>query len=429
MRNPQLPLLYNKLICVLLMICFSEQMQAQQNFQTAQVYTKQGDTLSGYIDYRQWEQSPEIIRYRQSTDGPVITMSPLTIAGFFVSGERYISSVIGIDGTPYTFGEIPRTITQKTIIDTVFLKTLVLSDGGMDLYALKDSRGKQHYFIHDSGTITELLDIKYYSESEQSGIALHVYKDQLYDWMEECPQAAQASTRADLKTSDLMEAVINFDSCLAIPIDHIAIIEPQKQVFGLAAGYGMNVMSYQISMVSTGYGTSDFNWGSSYYGALFYDIDMANNLESFWLCFDAGVIQNKSSGTYSGDIGNSHESGSITFSSLQTFASAQFKWQSNAPHVKPFIKGGYQARYALQESNAIRIEKYNIYVPESVTVTEEENSILYRKFANYVVGQTGVSINNKYFIELTFATGLTKGADDFISTKRNMLSGGIKYAF
>ena len=416
-----------KLVLILLLACLHGLIQAQQNFQPAIIFSKTGDTIPGYIDYRQWDKSPETIHFRQNEESPTINMNPLTIAGFSVSGECYISSVIGLDGTPYTYRELPRTITQKIIIDTVFLKTLVLSDGGMDLYSLKDSRGKQHYFIHDSGSMTELIDIKYYSESEQSGIVMHVYKDQLYEWMEECPPAAKASLDADLKTDDLIEAITNFDSCLAVPIDYISPILPLKKVFGLAIGYGINRVTYPISMVSTGYGTADFNWGPTYYGALFYDIDMASNRESFWLCFDGGIAQNKSSGTYFGEIGNSHESGSFTFSALETLVSTQFKWQSNAPHFKPYLKAGYLATFEIQQSNSMHTEKYNIYVPDVVTVTDEENSINYRKFANHIVGQTGLSINNKYFIELTYSTGLTKGADDFVSTNRDRLTLGLKY--
>ena len=65
---------------------------SQKNYLPGKVITLQHDTLTGYIDYRNWEVNPKIITFKKEITSDEITYTPLEISGFQVSDENYLSA-------------------------------------------------------------------------------------------------------------------------------------------------------------------------------------------------------------------------------------------------------------------------------------------------------------------------------------------------
>jgi hypothetical protein len=133
------------LIC-LLGLCL--QVTAQKNYQRGQVVLTNGDTLKGWIDYRNWHVNPTSIRFKQDSLADNARQFTVTDISFFqVAGDKYLKAFITKDMLPVDIGHlvIESTVNQQT--DTAFLRVLV--EGPiLNLYEVYDF--KPHYYIQDS---------------------------------------------------------------------------------------------------------------------------------------------------------------------------------------------------------------------------------------------------------------------------------------
>ncbi len=171
-----------------------------------------GDTVHGFIDYRQWEINPHAIRFKQDlekskpTAYTVNDLSYFEIPGF----DRYIRAIVRKDLRPIEINELLRNITvvDTTITDTVFLRTLV--DSKLSLFQLVDER--THFYLRDDkGQFHELL-YKVYLENADSKISkMYIFRDQLNQWIDvETRSSSSLSSllaRAEYNEKDLVRIV------------------------------------------------------------------------------------------------------------------------------------------------------------------------------------------------------------------------------
>ena len=59
-----------------------------------------GDTLKGLIDYRDWDENPDIIFFKEKLVDNEINFKPLEIQGFAVSNVKYESAIIETEISP-----------------------------------------------------------------------------------------------------------------------------------------------------------------------------------------------------------------------------------------------------------------------------------------------------------------------------------------
>ncbi len=133
------------LIC-LLGLCL--QVTAQKNYQRGQVVLTNGDTLQGWIDYRNWHVNPTSIRFKQDSLAENTRQFTTTDISFFqVAGDRYLKAFITKDMLPVDIGHLAADSTVNQQTDTAFLRVLV-EGPVLNLYEVYDF--KPHYYIQDS---------------------------------------------------------------------------------------------------------------------------------------------------------------------------------------------------------------------------------------------------------------------------------------
>jgi hypothetical protein len=135
---------------------------SQSNFKAGYVVTLKGDTLSGYIDYREWGTNPKSIRFK-STDQKISVLSPEEIRYVEIPNaiafQRY-DGKITTDFINENHLEEGRDTSSK--LETVFLK--VLQKGPrLTLYEYSDEI-KKRYFIKKPDELMphELIYREYY---------------------------------------------------------------------------------------------------------------------------------------------------------------------------------------------------------------------------------------------------------------------------
>jgi hypothetical protein len=136
---------------------------SQANYKKALVVTSQGDTLRGYINYREWNYNPEEFSFKsQPADGQSRLFTPQTARYVSLEGyEAYEAHRVAIsldEVAPSRLKEGPDT--SKTVA-TVFLK-LLLKGNLVNLYLYKDSQKERFYFLEKGAVTPEELGYKVY---------------------------------------------------------------------------------------------------------------------------------------------------------------------------------------------------------------------------------------------------------------------------
>ncbi|MEM6633311.1 MAG: hypothetical protein AAF694_26805 [Bacteroidota bacterium] len=130
---------------------------AQENFVPGFILTLAEDTLQGEIDYREWKNNPNEIKFRDSR-GRSTAFTASDIKGFGLIGgskDLYISDSLLVDITPVGDKAISIKEGPKFEKRSVFLRVLLA--GQINLYELQESP-KVHFFVQKgTGEVLELI--------------------------------------------------------------------------------------------------------------------------------------------------------------------------------------------------------------------------------------------------------------------------------
>lgn len=162
-----------------LLIIFPSIIFAQSNYHEGYVIKAEGDTVKGFINYKEWDESPTSIQFKYSkTDKNPIEFGPKDTRKFEVTGfETYISytGLVSMDKT--RFPVLPDHFDTTRKVQTVFFKQLTTGKY-LTLYFQNDDL-KTRFFIAETGKLpVELKYYSYYDENQQVKY-LSVYKRQL----------------------------------------------------------------------------------------------------------------------------------------------------------------------------------------------------------------------------------------------------------
>jgi len=139
---------------------------AQSNYHQGYIVKSNGDTVRGYIDYRDWDHTPKSIHFKMNeTDKEVLTYDPQTIKVFEIAGmERYISysGVTSMDVT--SFPDLPTGLDTNKMFQTIFLRQ-VTTGKHITLYQQRDDTKGRFFIAAGDDPINELKYSQYYSDN------------------------------------------------------------------------------------------------------------------------------------------------------------------------------------------------------------------------------------------------------------------------
>ncbi len=145
-------------------ILFSITSSSQENFIAGYIINLKGDTINGYIDYRNWNINPHKISFVEKIGNKPKVYNPLDIIEFIVLDENYVS---GIVETEISSVDISRLLLDPSLHlkkDTTFLQTLF--KGNKHLYYYNNADSRENFYIKNDEHF-ELLVYKKYSKRFQ----------------------------------------------------------------------------------------------------------------------------------------------------------------------------------------------------------------------------------------------------------------------
>ena len=206
------------------------------DYREGYIVTNSGDTIHGFIDYKDWEMNPQSIIFtlRRGPIGKTFFLEELSAFG--VLNKIYRRNIVEIDHSPYKKKKLSISKEEKMITDTVFLKVLV--DGEKTLYYLGDENGKKHFFIGPPEGIETLIYRLYLEEKNGN---THVasnsfYREQLIAYFQDCPSILDVIQKVEYNTEDLINLFKYYSACSESPISYSLKLTGAKLEWGLDFG-------------------------------------------------------------------------------------------------------------------------------------------------------------------------------------------------
>jgi hypothetical protein len=155
---------------------------AQGNYKPGYVINLKGDTLNGFIDYKEWTKTPRKINFKNSlTDDQQQTYYTGNCKGFEIDGfEYYKRFILLISMDKIELSDLSTGLDTTAVIDTVFLR-MVTSGKSISLYSYKD-KIKDRYFVDENGSTPSELILHLYLDPQASSkiiITQNIYNGQL----------------------------------------------------------------------------------------------------------------------------------------------------------------------------------------------------------------------------------------------------------
>ncbi|MGZ5218747.1 MAG: hypothetical protein ACXWC7_01680 [Chitinophagaceae bacterium] len=199
----------NCILLSLLLFIFSTSSRSQSSYREGFVVVNSGDTIQGWIDYRQWDKNPDAIRFRQeitATDPVLYSINDLSY--FEVTGfDKYERAVVSKDIRAVETSKLEKNQKDIFVTDTVFLRILIKAQ--ISLYQLQAS--KAHYYIKEMGKNYEELLYKVYLTDHDTRLSkMYIFRDQLKQWIpisKITPSLTSLLKTADYNERDLTRIV------------------------------------------------------------------------------------------------------------------------------------------------------------------------------------------------------------------------------
>ena len=198
------------LTALLIIIPFA--LLAQSNYHPGYVLKNNGDTLKGFINYREWRQNPKSIDFKvNKTDKQTLQFNPQSVKEFQISGLEIYTAYAGeISMNQTNFSNLPEKLDTTTKSDTIFLRQLVTGKY-LTLYKYTDDIKTRFFVAETNGIPNELKYYEYYTSAHDIVDKL-VFKGQLISYINkfnlEGASLVNKLNRAHYEETDL-EQLIN----------------------------------------------------------------------------------------------------------------------------------------------------------------------------------------------------------------------------
>lgn len=249
-------------ILFLLFVTSSNLLLGQENYQPGFLVKNTGDTVRGYVDYRNWEKNPKEIVFKESLEATFNKFSPIDIKSFGVINDIYESAIVKVDSLPYKADELSLSSKFEYRRDTIFLQTVMR--GAKNLFFYKDKNSKEHFFYNENSVFV-LLKFKEYigyldgqSKILVSGNVISTnnaggkivftnneYKTQLLYYLADCPSLKKEIKKLTYVRSSLEKIFKIYYACTGATTVVQNNEEKIKAKFGFVGGISITKLSFK----------------------------------------------------------------------------------------------------------------------------------------------------------------------------------------
>lgn len=154
------------LLTLLAWVAFTFLALAQSNYKSGYILKLNGDTVKGYINYKEWVRNPEYIEFKTAVqDKEPSRFTPDMLRTFEVNGmDKYIGYIGPVSMDKNTFPDLPSALDTTTVLDSVFLRT-EYSGSPLSLLVHQDNIKTRLFIQENDGKPEELPFYQYYTDA------------------------------------------------------------------------------------------------------------------------------------------------------------------------------------------------------------------------------------------------------------------------
>lgn len=398
-----------RLFCIVLLSALPAAIFAQSNYHQGYVLKNTGDTLKGYIDYREWERTPKSIQFKENeSDKNILEFDPQTIKAFGITNMEYYISYTGIISMDKTqFPDIPVGLDTNKMLKTIFLKK-VTTGKHLTLYQQKDDTKSRFFISERNGPITELKYYQYYSDGSNV-IESARYKGQLIYYINQ------------FDAND--KSLINFAARTQFIENNL------KTIVDKINGEGSTVNSTRRSKEFRLFAGVGVNYTQGLYDDTYYHLSSATVFPKVNGGLDVFINPNVQQLILRAELSLSYNNPKLAMPYGEVYSFSQYTLGItpqivfnvyNKDALKVYIDGGLSFNFSAYSDNIISFA--------GTTAVEKSPYKLEPYWANFPL-QAGIVVNKKLEFALTYtgAAAYTKYAD--LSVANRTIGAGFKYLF
>lgn len=223
---------------------------AQRNYVPGALLLLNGDSLSGQIDYRKWDINPLTVSFREGDNAAAKEYVPADIKGFRIreNQETYLSLPAVMDVTNEKLDVLSFRPDRDTITGNHFMRVLMTGPVQLLLYA--DRNHRQHFFIIEKDSVTQLVKKMVFIGDRNSPDygklkTHHFYRQQLVVALGDCVPARQLAG-LDYSETALRRVLQQYVAC-RYPGQQVELPKKDKDLrvsLGVMGGAGLNMYRF-----------------------------------------------------------------------------------------------------------------------------------------------------------------------------------------
>lgn len=411
--------------CLVFSLFFTVSTFGQSNYQSGYLINLKGDTLKGYIDYRNWGINPGKISFKKTTNDQAKVYTPLDVKKFWVADELYEGGIVKIETST-------RNITKLTYLselqfrqDTVFLQAAM--QGVKDLYYYKDKNRNLHFFIKQDSVLELLIFKKYFKQVKNKRVLAlnHGYIGQLSLYFRDCPGIQSNLSKVEYTLESLQKLFLDYYTCSGNNIVFQKGREKNRSHFGIIGGLSMTQLDFRGNLFADLVDT-DFPRSNDLSAGLFLDYILSRN-QNKWsiyneLLFTSYKVRSQG-GFYEHEDNYSTTETAIGHSYIKLNNLLRFKYPIKSVFL--FVNAGLSNGLSIGDTN-YKKEEVKFFSSERI----EEGKVIddMRKYEQGYIFGLGAGIKN-FTLDIRFEYG--NGFSDYTSlsarTKRYYFLLGYRF--
>jgi hypothetical protein len=400
--------------------------KAQSNYKPGYVVTLSGDTLKGYIDYREWEINPKQFSFKKDQGAAVEKYNINTCNAFDINGFEYFQKyIVSVSQNPVDPVVITASSDTSSIIDTVFL-SIVTKGKRLNLYRLTDHI-KNHIYIAENNQhpVELLLRLHLDADDDNKVITQTIYKNQLhriaYAWQPDNKILEAEIDDANYDIKDISK-IVNKINGQGNYIQNEAV-----NMNGVVLFAGIGVVNTQTKF------TGNFDYSGQSHNVIFPLIDLGvdflrnKNIGSLIIRVELGFTGNKAHFTQTkpGNL-TTPDVSNLSFNQYTAYLNPQLLYNFyNTKTLKVYTAVGIIANYSAYTNKSYTIAFGGSSPTDLTPYVFPDLTSLYFSLS----GKVGIELNNKIDIHIGYWLPTNINNNIGYSVKTSQYALGINYKF
>ncbi|RUT77921.1 hypothetical protein [Ancylomarina longa] len=325
---------------------------SQENFQPGIIINNQKDTVSGFIDFRDWIKNPHEITFKDKITNKVNIYKPCDLLEFRVANEIYESAIINFETSAYHTGKLTTDPSLHLHKDTIFLQTVI--KGNKSLYYLKSKNGNVNFYIKKDSKFELLIYKKYLKEKEGNQIQIEnkKYLGQLSEYLKDY---ITSSSKFKIYKYNLKSLKKLFQYYYSISQTKISFQKKKEKIsveLGLLSGASFSSLKFNNSKFFT-LTKTNFSKSTDFAAGIFLDLILSKKQKKWSICNELFYTSATYTSQYDDYI--NEDSYAITYNEIgESYLKLNNLIRYRYPIGKLFIylNGGISNGFAFSETNS-----------------------------------------------------------------------------